>query len=253
MCVPSLSWKDLFGERSYGIINCDQLFELLTLLAPVFAVDGQIETDFLKILFVESRNDDPDLECIVQWANTRLNFTLEFYFADMLVRYVRLYRSCGENVSEYDAFERARRQRPLHIPTKNKKAWSMRLHRLIAQAKKNVFIERRRQSISLAGKLHSFSFSRSIADRFRRTPKVTPSDSMHIEDISSSRLSAGSVDIHNLQKRRLTSPLSTPVNLYKLQSSEQQNNYSPDSTPPATRNTSCTFDGTCKDNFEFLG
>mmetsp|Transcript_12249 Transcript_12249/g.18555 ORF Transcript_12249/g.18555 Transcript_12249/m.18555 type:complete len:268 (+) Transcript_12249:101-904(+) len=259
ICIPIFT---CFNQTIYGKINCEQLYELLQLLSPLFTIHTQLEDDFLKILFIESRNDKPDVHSIINWSITRLNFYMEYYYADMLVRYVRLFRPDNEEIiDEYDAYERARRQRPLHIPTNNKKVWSIRVQRLIGRAKRNSFIEQRQRSSYRSAKQHSFSLSRGLLDNFKpksNTSRVLPSNDLQSQEMSSSshsQATQGKDDQQNLMNDQSYSPVTTPVKPGKYlakDNSKEKYSDTPDSTPPATRNTSCTVDTMVRDDFQYL-
>jgi hypothetical protein len=106
---------------------------------------------------VECRNAVPDLNLIIEWVKTRLWLVLSLQDAEMLVKYITLFRPLpSEVISEFDAFQRANQQDPLLFSCHDvlcKEEWCKKTDKFISERKNQIYwdqariFERRRKPI----------------------------------------------------------------------------------------------------------
>jgi len=159
-------------------LESGDLYEAIKGVMEAVKSDREMENALLKVLFVESRNEVMDPVLVMDWAWGYLGLELDARTATILLRYMKLYRAyCHEGESEYDTFEKVKEQRPLYLDQR-KHEWGLRLKRMVLKFRRELFIERRKESSDRAAISHSIKPKKNIVFQMGHTKasKVHPGD-----------------------------------------------------------------------------
>jgi hypothetical protein len=124
-------------------IDTRNLYDLLMILKLIIGRECYYAHDMLLVIFVECRNEVPDLNLIIEWVKTRLWLVLSPQDAEMLVKYITLFRPLpSEVISEFDAFQRANQQDPLLFSCQDvlcKEEWCKKTDDFISERKNQIY------------------------------------------------------------------------------------------------------------------
>jgi hypothetical protein len=137
-----------------------RLYDILMKLAKSKKIDDDMEFELLKVMFIESRNERPDVIAVRDWIQNYLAVFLTDYEVKELVNYTKLLRPSFV-FSEIDALEETARKRPLHInPLEiGRDQWCYEASKVMLNTRKDLFIHRRRLSTAIARRQHSLQLS----------------------------------------------------------------------------------------------
>lgn len=139
-----------------------RVYDILIKLAQSKKYNDDMEFECLKVIFIEAKNEKPDIGSVRDWIQNYLCVYLTDYEVTELVSYVKLLRPAFV-LSEFDALEEVSRKRPLHINRVNadfgRDQWCYDASKVMLNDRKDLFIHRRRLSSAIARRKHSNNFS----------------------------------------------------------------------------------------------
>jgi hypothetical protein len=178
---PRSTSSSISPKQQYDI-DSKSLYDLLMLLRVAMdRVDGSHSHNLLSLLFVESKNEFPDLRVIFKWIKTRLRFIIHLKDAEILVKYVSLFRPLtSETLSEYEAFQIVDQQDPLLLYSRDligKEEWCEKTDIFIFERKRKIDRDRsrivERKTSCTVGDGRLSELVRSASTRLL-SPKVVP-------------------------------------------------------------------------------
>jgi hypothetical protein len=131
-------------------INVSKLYDQLQLLRKGIEVVGEdMIHDFLLMLFVECRNDTPDVSKVVSWMKSRLRIIIHPKDAEMLLKFMKLFRPLpSEEISEYDSFLCMEERDPLLLSSSHshnvmsKEQWCEETVQFILRKQNEIYLSR---------------------------------------------------------------------------------------------------------------
>ena len=154
--------SDNYATKSKWDKSITEIYDTLIKLSSGNLFGEDMEFECLKVIFVETRNEKPDISLIQDWIYHYLDVNLTEGLVAGLVNYVRLMRP-EFVLSEADALDDIAKRRPLRVSVASgiagRDKWCYDASKLMLTDRKNRFIRRRKLSTEFIRRLHSGSWN----------------------------------------------------------------------------------------------